>query len=286
MKETVGHITQEDKEFYKENGYWVSPVLFGEDEIAELRRAHDRIWSFDYDGDGYPLEEWRPSNNPKMLRKIDNSWWINDAVRKTVTNPVLGRIAAGLMDSSGARLWYDQVIYKPGTGTGEKDALSPGNVGWHQDYIYWQCTDTPNLVTAWIALQDTDLTNGCMSVVPGSHKWGLLGGSDAFFNRDLEAVKHRIAQESGREWKEVPVTLKAGQASFHHALTIHGSGQNHSADPRLSVVAHLMPDGMAYKKHGHHNVDNIRLLGPRPKEGQRYDNHYWPLLYAEHSHQD
>ena len=57
---------------------------------------------------------------------------------KQVTNPVLGRLGAGLVgQSGGARLWYRQVIYKPGTGTGEKDALSPGNVGWHQDYIYW-----------------------------------------------------------------------------------------------------------------------------------------------------
>src|SRR4051794_8874325 len=98
MKDMNGLITQADKEFYKKNGYWVSPVLFSEQEIEELRRAHDRIWAYDYDGDGYPLEEWRPSNNPKMLRKIDNSWWINDAVRQAVTNPVLGRLAADLMD--------------------------------------------------------------------------------------------------------------------------------------------------------------------------------------------
>jgi ectoine hydroxylase-related dioxygenase (phytanoyl-CoA dioxygenase family) len=261
MMDTTGLIKQEDKEFYNSNGYWISPVLFDEQEIEEMRRAHDRIWSFDYDGDGYPLEEWRRSSNPD-----------------------LGRIAAGLMESSGARLWYDQVIYKPGTGTGERDALSPGNVGWHQDYTYWQCTNTDNLVTAWIALQDTDLTNGCMSVVPGSHKWGLLEGSDAFFNRDLESVKATIAKESGKEWKEVPALLKAGQVSFHHALTIHGSKQNYSEHPRLSVVAHLMPYDTAYKNRGY-NVDNIRLLGPRPQEGQRFDNPYFPTLYSEEPQQ-
>ncbi|UVI33193.1 phytanoyl-CoA dioxygenase family protein [Paenibacillus spongiae] len=280
MKDSIGQITQEDIEFYKTNGYWISPVLFDEQEIEEMRQAHDRIWSFDYDGDGFPLDEWRPSNNPKLLRKIDNSWWINDTIRKTVTNPVLGRIAAGLMESSEARLWYDQVIHKPGTGIKDKDAQASGNVGWHQDYIYWRCTNTENLVTAWIALQDTDLTNGCMSVVPGSHEWGLLEGSDAFFNRDLESVKARIAAESGKEWKEVPMLLKAGQVSFHHSLTIHGSGQNYSEEPRLSVVAHLMPHGTAYQNRGF-NVDNIRLLGPRPKEGQVFDNEYFPVAYSK-----
>ncbi|MCQ6557208.1 phytanoyl-CoA dioxygenase family protein [Paenibacillus mendelii] len=284
MKVTSGRISQEDREFYKTNGYWVSPVLFDEQEIEDMRKAHDRIWSFDYDGDGFPLDEWRPNSNPKMLRKIDNSWWINDTIKNTVTNPILGQIAAGLMDSTEARLWYDQVIYKPGTGKSDKDTQASGNVGWHQDYIYWRCTNHENLVTAWIALQDTDLTNGCMSVVPGSHTWGLLEGSDAFFNRDLESVKSRIAQESGKDWKEVPLLLKAGQVSFHHAYTIHGSGQNHSDHPRLSVVAHLMPHGTAYKNRGH-NVDNIRLLGPRPKEGQLFDNDYFPIAYSAETEQ-
>src|SRR4051812_45250490 len=119
MKETTGLISQTDKEFYKQNGYWISPVIFNEEQVAAMRKAHDRIWAFDYDGDGYPLEEWKPSGNAKQLRKIDNTWWINDTIRETVTNPVLGQMAAGLMDSPEARLWYDQIIYKPGTGTGE-----------------------------------------------------------------------------------------------------------------------------------------------------------------------
>ena len=279
MKDMFELITQDDKEFYKQNGYWISPVLFDEEEIEAMRKAHDRVWSSDYDGDGYPLGEWQPNGNPNQLRKIDNTWWINDVIRGTVTDPVLGRIAAGLMDSTEARLWYDQIIYKPGTGTGEKGSVSLGNVGWHQDYVYWQCTNTDNLVTAWIALQDTDLTNGCMSVIPGSHKWGLLEGSDGFFNRDLDAVKSKLEGE-GREWKEVPMTLKAGQASFHHSLTIHGSGQNYSEHPRLSVVAHLMPHGTAYQNRGH-NVDNIRLLGPRPKEGQLFDSSFFPVAYSK-----
>ena len=194
---------------------------------------------------------------------------------RAVTDPYLGQLTAQLLDTEGIRLWYDQIIFKPGSaGSAPTKA---GNVGWHQDYTYWQCTDSTELVTAWIALQDTDLTNGCMSVIPGSHKWGLHEAADGFFNQDLDSFKSALAK-SGREWREEPLILKAGQASFHHSLTFHGSGQNHSYQPRLSVVSHLMPDGMAYKNRGH-NVDNIRLLGPRPKEGQRFDNGYFPLLY-------
>lgn len=262
------------QEFYEENGYWVSDIVFTPEEVAEMRAAHDRIWALDYDGDGFPLWEWKPDDKPGRLRKIDNAWWINDVVKNTVTSPKLGKLAANLMNSVEARVWYDQVIYKPGTGKGEQTSV--GNVGWHQDYTYWQCTDTTNLVTAWVALQDTDLTNGCMSVIPGSHKWGLLN-SDGFFNEELEAVKRQMEVEE-KPWREEPLILKAGQVSFHHSLTIHGSRQNFSNDPRLCVVGHYFPKGMGYEKK--QNVDNIRLLGPRPKQGDLFDNEYFPVAYS------
>ncbi len=268
-------VTPEDKKFYQENGFWMSPKIFSDEQVARLRQAHERIWSYQYDGDGYPLSDWVTNGDPYQLRKIDNAWWINEEVKSAVTNPILGEIAAQLMDTDEVRLWYDQAIYKPGTQGSSKNQV--GNVGWHQDYVYWQCTNHTHLVTAWIALQDTDLSNGCMSAIPGSHRWGLSQNSEGFFSTDLDAQKARIMAE-GKPWAEVPMTLKAGQASFHHAFTFHGSGPNLSNQPRLSIVAHLMPQGTAYQNRGQ-NVDNIRLLGPHPKEGQLYDNLYFPVVY-------
>jgi hypothetical protein len=267
-------VSDEDIRFYQENGYWISPRIFDDAQLDRLRKAQDRIWARDYDGDGFPLSEWESNGNPLQLRKMDNAWWVNDDIQDAVTNPLLGQMAAGLMETEAVRLWYDQVIHKPGIGGGQN--VSTGNVGWHQDYAYWQCTNSTNLVTAWIALQDTDLSNGCMMVVPGSHRWGLVPTSDSFFNQDLDALKQQFAQE-GREWREVPMTLKAGQASFHHAFAFHASGPNLSDAPRLSVVSHLMPSDMTYQNKGQ-NVDNIRLLGPRPQEGQAFDNAYFPRL--------
>lgn len=269
-------LSDDDIQFYRDNGYWISPRIFDDAQLERLRRAHDRIWARDYDGDGFPLSEWESNGNPLQLRKMDNAWWVNDEVRDAVTNPLLGRMAAELMETDEVRLWYDQVIYKPGAVS--REAVFSGNVGWHQDYAYWQCTSSDNLVTAWIALQDTDLSNGCMKVVPGSHRWGLVPASDSFFNQNLGELKDRFARE-GREWREVPMTLKAGHASFHHSLAFHASGPNLSDAPRLSVVSHLMPADMAYKNKGQ-NVDNIRLLGPRPQEGQKFANEYFPLLDA------
>ncbi len=273
MTVLVHEITKTDKERFDQDGYWISPKLLDDATIERLRRAHERIWAGDYDGDGYSMNHFRLSADPHALRKFDNGWWINDEVRSVVTDPELGKMAAGLLDETEIRLWHDQVIYKPGTGGEETRA---GNVGWHQDYGYWKCSNTPNMVTVWIALQDTDLNNGGMMTILGSHKWGEVEGSDTFFEQDMQALRDKFRK---KDWVEEPCILKAGQASFHHGLTFHGSGVNKSPDPRLSVVAHLMPGHTAYRK-GVQRHDNVRLLGPRPYDGQKFDNEYFPLLYS------
>ncbi|MEV5025333.1 phytanoyl-CoA dioxygenase family protein [Paenibacillus sp. LPE1-1-1.1] len=266
-------ITQKDKELFNRDGYWISPKLIDDEQIERLREAHDRIWSGEYDGDGLPMNHFRLSDNPDALRKLDNGWWINDEIRKMVTDPLVGELSADLLETNEIRLWHDQIIYKPGIG----DKISgDGNVGWHQDYGYWQCSDTHDMITVWIALQDTDLSNGGMMTILGSHKWGLIPDSDSFFNQNLEELK--LKHSGDRDWVEEPCILKAGQASFHHGLTFHGSGPNRTNDPRLSVVAHVMKGGTSYRA-GIQRHDNIRLLGPRPIHGQAFANDYFPILF-------
>jgi ectoine hydroxylase-related dioxygenase (phytanoyl-CoA dioxygenase family) len=267
-------ITREDKTAFDRDGYRISPKLLTDDQIVRLRRAHDRIWSGDYDGDGYSMNHYVPSKNPDALRKLDNGWWVNDEVRSFVTDSFIGELAADLLDVDEICLWHDQVIYKPGVGGKE---TSSGNVSWHQDYGYWQCSDTTNMVTVWIALQDTDLTNGGMMTILGSHEWGLVPDSNTFFDQDMEALKRKYTA-NGREWTEEPCILKAGQASFHHALTFHGSGPNRTNEPRLSIVAHLMPGGTCYKARVQRH-ENVKLLGPRPRDGEPFSGDYFPTLF-------
>lgn len=269
-------MTEQDRQTYRDKGYWISPKLLSDDQIAALREAHRRIWAGDYDGDGYNYYgNYAAPKDDLKVRKLDNAWWVNDEIRRAVTDPYMGEMAAFLMETDEARLWHDQAIYKPGAGNVE---TQDGNVGWHQDYGYWQCADTANMLTVWIALQDTDLANGGMMSINGSHKWGLVPDSDTFFDQDMKRLKDKYAAD-GREWIEEPCILKAGHASFHHALTFHGSGPNRTNEPRLSIVAHLMPGNTGYRP-GVQYHGNIKLLGPRPYKGQPFANDYFPIVYA------
>lgn len=273
-------LTEQDIRKFQEDGYWISPVLIDQDRIGRLRRACERIWAGDYDGEGYPTYGPLPAPaNSQKIRKLDFGFWVNDEVRAMVTDPIIGELAAAFMETDEVRLWLDQVISKPGLGERGADVSTAGNVGWHQDYGYWQCSSTANMLTVWIALQDTNPDNGGMMTIVGSHRWGLIPDSDTFFEQDLDLLRRKYASE-GRPWIEEPCILKAGQASFHHALTFHGSGPNITNEPRMSVVAHLMPKGTAYRPGVQYHA-NIRLLGPRPYAGQRFDHDdYFPMVYS------
>lgn len=269
-------LTAEDKARFKEDGYWISPKILSDEEIASLREVHARIENGNaHDGDGYTMEFYRHPEDPAALRQLNNGWWVYDKVHDTVTNPDLGKLAADLLEVDSIRLWHDQVISKPGL---NGQSSNKGNVGWHQDYAYWQCCNTSNMVTAWIALQDTSLENGGMMTILGSHRWGLIQGSNTFFDQNMEALREKYAAE-GREWMEEPCILKAGQVSFHHALTFHGSGENLSDESRLCVIAHYMPGDTRFRS-GVQRHENFKYLGPRPKDGQIFDTAYFPLVYS------
>lgn len=264
---------------YWERGYWISPKLFDDAQIERLRAAHERLWAKQHDHEipsqyGVP----NPDLATPVVRQFLNAFWVNDEMRAAILSPVIGKIGARLMGVDSARLWHDQAIYKPGTAG--QPTTNVGNVGWHQDYGYWQASSTTNMCTAWVALQDTDLSNGGMRTIVGSHKWGLIEESDAFGVKDLEGLSAKFAAAHGRadEWPDEPCILKAGEASFHHSLCFHGSGPNPSAAPRLSVISHMMPGDTVYRA-GRQWHPNLVFLGPRAYDGQPFVGDYWPQLW-------
>lgn len=269
--------SDQEVRFFEENGYWLGGKVLDDERLERLREAMDQVNSGEYETGVEPwMGGWKPGGNPLEIRKADNAHWSNLTLRALATDPTIGAMAARLMKTPEVRLWHDQLLYKPGQGA---QINQTGNVGWHQDSHYWQCTIF-DLITAWVAFDDVTLDNGCMQVVPGSNKWGLLPEGD-FFNGDLESLKNRIEGVSGREMKTVPCILKAGAVSFHHCLTVHGSGPNRTDKPRRSLVLHLMPAHAYYiaetPSEEHMNVILLRRQGGH--NGDLFQGPYWPRLY-------
>jgi ectoine hydroxylase-related dioxygenase (phytanoyl-CoA dioxygenase family) len=161
------------------------------------------------------------------------------AIHELCSHPAIGQFAAAITGASMIQTFVTQQLIKPPGG------LETANVGWHQDYQYWQGHVRGEVFTAWVAISDVTEESGPMRFVVGSHKWGLLNAGD-FFSGNLDSLRDRIrAAHPGAKWEEASAVLKPGAVSFHHRLTIHGSGANRTTWPRKSVAIHLRTERSA-----------------------------------------
>jgi phytanoyl-CoA hydroxylase len=105
------------------------------------------------------------------------------------------------------------------------------DTGWHQDIRYWSFL-RPDLVSVWLALVPETQQNGCLQVLPGSHRWNIRPeqlDAASFFRSDLAENQALIA---GRKFVE----LAPGDVLFFHALTLHAASRNHTRETKFSAV--------------------------------------------------
>lgn len=106
---------------------------------------------------------------------------------------------------------------------------------WHQDSMAWPQFAPQDHVSCWVALDDATVENGCMTVLPGSHKWG--GINPAHKARFL--ANPLVAQP-------VPVELPAGSCLFHHGLNFHRTGANPTPKRRRGLALHYLRSETMY----------------------------------------
>lgn len=264
--------SEQDIAFFNEYGYWISPKIIDDERLALLKEHMDKVYNGEFETGRAPWNAWKDKPG---LRQTDNCHWADYTLRELAVDPLIGQIAAMLLNTTSTRLWHDQLLYKPGT---SKERVK-ANVGWHQDYSYWQCVAEPTLLTAWVAFDDVTVANGCMQVVPGSHKHGL-GKVNDFYEQDIDKQEEGLKESLGNLFRPVPMEMKAGQVSFHHALTIHGSSANTTDRPRKSMAIHLMSGESRYKAGTKcDNHMNVRLF--QPQDGELFVGEGLPVLYQE-----
>ena len=114
-------------------------------------------------------------------------------------------------------------------------------VSWHQDATYWGLHPL-NVTTAWIALSESTPQNGCMRVVPGTHKTPQLPQRETYGADNMLSRGQEIAVDVD-EAQAVDLALRPGEFSLHHVAIVHGSGPNISDVPRIGLaVRYVSPD--------------------------------------------
>lgn len=217
------HLTSNQVEQYNEKGYVFPVDIFSQSEIESIRSYFDELLpkALEAGWNSYELTNWH-----KHCRGV----WdiVTDSRIIDVMEDMLGETVILRHSHFFAKL--------PGDGM---------RVSWHQDASYWPLTPS-KVVSAWLAIDDVDLGNGAMQVIPGSH----LRAQVEF--RDSTADEHNVLNqtvENPEEHGDPPVALelKAGQISLHSDWVLHGSEPNESNRRRCGLaMRYLSKDVRAY----------------------------------------
>jgi ectoine hydroxylase-related dioxygenase (phytanoyl-CoA dioxygenase family) len=147
-------------------------------------------------------------------------------------------------------------------------------VSMHQDGTYWNLRPA-NVVTAWVALSPSTPSNGCMRVVPGTHKQPALPQRETYAPENALSRGQEIVVEID-EKQAVDMVLQPGEMSLHHLWIVHGSYANTSSTPRIGIaIRYVTPDvvqdspgrPLAMLVRGRDDYGNFELLPPPPSQG-------------------
>lgn len=103
--------------------------------------------------------------------------------------------------------------------------------GWHRDSRYWNFARA-DLISAWLALGDEQIENGCLLVLPGSHHWSVeMEQLD-----DSQFLRVDLAKNKSLFEQVIPVPLQKGDVLLFHSNLFHAAGRNTTSNTKFSMV--------------------------------------------------
>jgi non-heme Fe2+,alpha-ketoglutarate-dependent halogenase len=217
-------LTDAQRATYRERGYHAPLRAFSEEDAAQRYRRF--------------LDYWQP-HGERLKARPPREW------------------GAYLIDTHLFLRWVCDIVFHPRVLDAVESVLGPdilvwgsqwfpkfahdkAYVSWHQDAAYWGLSPL-NVTTAWIALVPSTRENGCMRVVPGTHR-GLLPQRETYAEANMLSRGQEIAVEVD-ERQAVDFELQPGEFSLHHIGIVHGSGPNTSDKSRVGLaVRYISPD--------------------------------------------
>ena len=211
-------ISEKDVQAYRRDGLIVVPDVLGADTLAEMRKVIAELVAGSVNTlehtEVYDLEPGHTAEDPKV-RRIKAPHKVHPIFDEIVRSEAVLDILKKLI-GPGLRLH--------GSKLNMKSARYGSPVEWHQDWAFYPHTND-DILAIGVPLDDCDLSNGPMLVVPGTHTREVFNhhGDDGCFAGliDPDLIGDEIA-------RAVPCMGRAGSMSFHHVRALHGSALNTS----------------------------------------------------------
>jgi ectoine hydroxylase-related dioxygenase (phytanoyl-CoA dioxygenase family) len=218
-------VSNEQLEFFRDNGYVVLDPIAGQEELETLRRIYDELFArragreqgaqFDLAGAD---EEDAEATLPQILGPARFAPELNDMEFKKMGASCARQLLGGEVEGG------DHAILKP--------PFIGSDTPWHQDEAYWNPSLIYSSLSIWMPLQDATVESGCMQFVPGSHRRGVLPHHP--INNDPRV--HGLEVDDFNQEAVVACPIPAGAVTVHHCRTLHYAGPNLTAEPRRAYI--------------------------------------------------
>jgi ectoine hydroxylase-related dioxygenase (phytanoyl-CoA dioxygenase family) len=216
-------LTAEQFAFYHENGYIVVEDVLNDNELAALQRVTDefveRSRGIAESDDVFDLEPNHSAERPR-LRRIKNPILQHEVYDQTLRHNGILNIVEQLI-GPGVRMNNTKLNMK------EPDHGSA--VEWHQDWAFYPHTND-DVLAVGVCIDDMTEENGCMLMVPASHKGELHS------HHENGVFVGAVSEPDFQPGETAKCLVKAGGITIHHARTLHASTPNHSANPRRLLL--------------------------------------------------
>jgi ectoine hydroxylase-related dioxygenase (phytanoyl-CoA dioxygenase family) len=242
-------LTAEEHRTYADDGFFVRERAIGEKEVEELRDASEcavaRAARGAPSGDDYFIDgnryreaagstiQFEHRAGSETIRVIEPFHHLDPRLDRLIDDPRLVEPALELVGDERIALFTDKLnLKRPREGS---------RFRWHQDSPYWAhfFRELHRLPNAMVALDDAHEGNGCLRVIRGSHRRGLLPGLEG------QGVLGPLFTDPAGfdESEQVPVAMPAGSLAFFSPHIVHGSQPNESEALRRALVITYQPGG-------------------------------------------
>ena len=249
MREGCHRLRDDERRMWREDGFFVRPAVFPELELEALRAGAERVAraaervaragrSYEVDGNRYvdvgeTTLQYEHRSGSQTLRVVEPFHHLDPLFGELLDDLRIVEPICDLVGAERAALWTDKLNFKrPLEGSGFR---------WHQDSPYWAhaCAHLDLLPNVMLALDAADPENGCLRLVRGSHRRGLLPGcqGEGVLGPLFTDPRHFDLAAA------VPAVMPAGSLLFFSAHTVHGSEPNRSTRARRACVLTYQPPG-------------------------------------------
>ncbi len=225
-----------DLAFYRHDGHLTVNGVFAAAQMDSVTRDIEQ-WGESF-LDGLPPEQraWYVDGGVRartVLRKLDNPHFHRDAVKALARDRRLVDLVEAIV-GRGVSVYFSQIFFKAPEGGGPKPA--------HQDNYYFGPTDREGVVTAWIALDDATLENGCLYFGNGTNQ----GPVYEHYAPEGEPYNLQLPADLLDRQPMTPAPVRKGGVSFHHGNTFHLSGPNQSRHWRRACALHFVRNDVEF----------------------------------------